>query len=235
MPPHLGRCALLLVGLGAGACINLSTFHTGRTLPKGQLRLGGGIGVATVKEFALVTGVEGLSGDGLNIPLPNAEINARYGLTDEVELGVKLYTVGVGAEVRTQLVGDKKSPFAMSFGASANYFGISIPESVDGEALAFDAGFGMLDMSTSFNLSYTLPGRLRWLTAYAAPKYISRTIAIGGQANDVDVGAGIGIDLLGGSYGVAIGRNFTLYLEGGSYATIGFQGVVSQFGVGFDF
>lgn len=238
MRPRFTRILLFFTCFVTGACLNISSFQTGRTVGKNQLRLGGGVSTAVIRDFSVLTTVleEEQAEDLSFIPLPSAEISARYGLTDQIDIGVRIYTVGVGADLKTQFIGDQNSPLAVSLSASANYFGISIPEGeqgAEGDDVSFDAGVGLLDMATALHASYS-PGR-GFFTFYASPKFVSRTLTLGFEVANKKASAGLGLDLVGSNFGVALGRNFTVYLEAGAYTPIGFQGLVSEFGLGFDF
>lgn len=234
----LEKISLLLLALPLGACLNTSTFQTGRTLGKNRLRLGGGLSVVTIEDFSALTSVVDPDAPPVEetgpIPLPSAEISARYGLSDTIDVGVKIYTIGVGAELKTQFIGDQKSPFAMSLSASASYFGISLPESAQSSGdISFDAGVGLLDMATALHASYSFSHG--FLTLYGSPRFVSRTLTVGFEGEERAGGVGLGLDLAGANMGVAIGRIFTLYIESGVYKPIGFEGAVSELGIGFDF
>jgi hypothetical protein len=76
---------VLAVALACGGCPSFSTLQTPRTVPEGELRI------------AALAGGEGAPSDEAH-PGPSEaqfELSARYGLSDRVDVGVKLYALGV--------------------------------------------------------------------------------------------------------------------------------------------
>jgi hypothetical protein len=223
-----------LVLLCMTACANFSSFQTGRTAGKRSMRLGAGLSVAAATQLSAFVPIDDAGEDSdLIIPVPGLEIWARYGLTDTVDLGARLFTLGVSGEVKTQLVGDQKSPFAMSAGIVASYFGFEIPEDTEAEGISAGAHLQMFEATVALYLSYTVLDE--WFNFYLAPKYVSRNVIVGATIEETGGQIGLNMDLAGSGVGVAIGRDFSLYLEGGIFFPIGFDGRVYNLALGFDF
>jgi hypothetical protein len=91
----------------------------------------------------------------------------------------------------------------------------------------------MFDAQMMLVFSYSL--WCDWVNLCLAPKYLSRNVIVGGTVEDTGAEVGINMDLVGTNFGVALGRDFSLYLEGGIYAPSGFDGHVIHAAVGFDF
>ncbi|MFH0899629.1 MAG: hypothetical protein V2A73_03245 [Pseudomonadota bacterium] len=213
----------------------MSTFQTGRTAGKNALRLGAGINVGAATEASVLLPYDDAGDDNKTIiPMPTLELWARYGLRDNLDLGLRLYSVGVSGEVKIQVAGDQKSPFAAAMGVTVNYFGYSRPEpEEDTEEVDWSGRVQLLDFTTSVYLSYTLLNG--WFNFYLAPKYVSRNVTLGATVEDTGGQIGINNDLAGTGLGIAIGRDFSLYVEGGAYVPIGFDGTFYDVGIGFDF
>ncbi len=72
------------------ACSTLSTLDGAKTLDRGVVQVGGGISLQSGASPATQAG----------IPLPQLDLGARFALADDVDLGVRLYLLGIGADVR---------------------------------------------------------------------------------------------------------------------------------------
>lgn len=228
---------ITIVLLAAGGCGSVSTFQTGRTAGKGNLRTGLGTSILFIDRFSVLTGVdeEEETEVASGLPVPSLEVWARYGLTRNVDLGLRVYTLGISGEFKAQFAGSQTSPFAASLGAVVNYFGFSTPDDAQQEEdeITFGGRLGILDVITVLYLSYSVNDE--WFNFYLAPKYISRSVILGASIDGKESQGAIGLDLVGSSLGIAIGRDFSFYLEGGLFTPIGFRGVMSNFGIGFDF
>jgi hypothetical protein len=103
---------ILVLALGfafvSSACFSTTSYHTAETLDKGVGEVGFGWG-ATQLESVSATEANGevVEADLSGVPsLPNIipDILIRYGVADDVEVGVKLFTVGVAADVKWRFV-----------------------------------------------------------------------------------------------------------------------------------
>lgn len=236
---RLGPAAAIITVLllAATGCGSVSTFQTGRTAGKGNLRTGLGTSILFIDNFSVLTGVDEQEETEVasGVPVPSLEVWARYGLARNVDVGLRLYTLGISGEFKAQFAGSQTSPFAASLGAVVNYFGYSTPEEAEQEEdeVTFGGRIGILDVITVLYLSYSVHDE--WFNFYLAPKYISRSVILGASINGKGAEGAIGLDLVGSSLGIAVGRDFSFYLEGGLFTPIGFRGVMSNFGIGFDF
>ena len=84
---HLLDLLAPLLGILLAGCPSLSTLHTARTTPLGKTEVG---------VNAALYGVR--SQDGADGALPTAEFQLRYGLSETVDMGVKVYPFGVGLD-----------------------------------------------------------------------------------------------------------------------------------------
>ena len=100
-------------------CPSLSTMQTPATVPKGALRVGMGLESLgfTQKDS------EGISTNTFG----QYELNARYGVTDNVDLGVKLYGIGIEVGGKYQFV---KGDFEAAIAPAVSY--VSLDLSIDG-------------------------------------------------------------------------------------------------------
>lgn len=103
-----------LLGLGA-ACSTLSTLHGARTLEPGQVQAGVGL--------TLQRGANPLSNAGL--PLPQAEVAVRVGVSPDVDVGARLYLLGTGFDVRYRFFQQDRLHLAVAPGLSGFWLPIS--------------------------------------------------------------------------------------------------------------
>lgn len=80
---------MVIVALLAG-CSTLSTLDGAKTLPPHTVQLGGGVSVQA--------GASPISQVG--VPLPQLEGDVRVALAEDVDLGFRVYLLGVGSDVR---------------------------------------------------------------------------------------------------------------------------------------
>lgn len=92
-------CALLVVATIAiftsSGCVSYSTLHTAEPVPEGQT------------EGAVSGSFYGLSADGESLELPNTELAIRYGVSEDSDLGFKVYPLGVAFDYNHVLVEDE--------------------------------------------------------------------------------------------------------------------------------
>ena len=224
-----------LVTLLLASCANVSSFQTGRTLGKGELAYGLGAEIGIVEEFEAVTGADEDSARELDtgVPIPALAAWVRYGLADNIDAGLRLFTVGLAGELKAQFAGDAVSPFSAAAGLSVSYFGFDVPDEEEDSQppITFGSQLAILDVTSALYLSYSLPDG--WLTMYAAPKYISRSIVLGAEIEGTEDRA-LGLDLVGTGLGLNFGEDLSVYVEAGLFAPIGFDGLVLSLGVGVE-
>lgn len=125
----LERTCAALGALTAAACGSLTSYHTAETLPCGAWQAQAALGAGSYRDQPFDT----------NTPTAHAELAARVGITDELELGAKLYTLGAEFSARHRL----RRPAGMrglSLAAHASLGGVrsrgegSLPEMILGQA-----------------------------------------------------------------------------------------------------
>lgn len=121
------RIIYALVGISIlSACPSTSTLKSARTLDEGKLRF------AVAPEFSV------FSLGGTPLKKPQIEMAARYGLTDDIEIGAKLWLPGMAADVKYALVRsqDGNSGWDISLDPGIGYVGgISGTATGDGSEL----------------------------------------------------------------------------------------------------
>src|SRR5581483_8131185 len=81
-----------IAALTLAGCPSLSTMQTPRTVPQGQVRLGLGFEAVGIKT-PTKTDSSGNTTPGQTFTFPQFEFVARYGLTDNLDIGGKLYLI----------------------------------------------------------------------------------------------------------------------------------------------
>ncbi len=162
--------------LGTG-CPATSTLQTARTIPKGSFRLGLGL--------ELQTGAGRLArGQTL--------LSARYGLSDHLDVGAKLYFIGGMIDLKWQLLRSARVDAAVAPGIMLSHYngGFSIGSYLDrpffiGQIVEFH-----LPVLVGFNLQ-------PWVTLIVGPRLTGRAV--------FDIRTGSDFALLGGgSLGIAL-------------------------------
>ncbi len=147
----VSRIALLLgtsiVSLTLAGCPSLSTMQTPRTVPQGQVRLGLGFEALGIKTAAH-TDSNGQSVPGESITLPQFEFAARYGLTDNLDIGGKLYFFGAELGLKYQFL---RGPLDVAIAPAASY--ISIGSSSNGSSGSISATYLHLPVLFGLNLN----------------------------------------------------------------------------------
>jgi hypothetical protein len=104
-----------VIALLLTACSTLSTLDGAKTLPPGEVQLGGAISLQNGNSPVAQAG----------IPLPVLEIAGRVGLAEDVDLGFRAYLLGLGGDVRYRFFHDEKWNAATGVGV----YGLPIPGS----------------------------------------------------------------------------------------------------------
>jgi hypothetical protein len=164
-------------------CLNLSSLTTARSLKPGQMEglLGGGY-------FSSPSLGEGAD----DIALPFLEMDLRYGVVENLELGGKLtiaFPFTFQGDIKYQLIGDHRSEFALALGAAAAYSTIDLDD-------ASDATEGVTDFIFPLYISYH-PAKS--FAVYGGPKYVLRSFESS--------------SMLGGNLGIQVGRTMGLRAE----------------------
>lgn len=87
------RTCAVLGALTIAGCGSLTSFHTAETLPCGDWQVQAALGAGSYRDEPFDT----------RTPAAHAELSARVGLTDDTELGAKLYTLGAELSARHRL------------------------------------------------------------------------------------------------------------------------------------
>jgi len=132
-----GPWLLAVVGLAAvcAGCPSFSTLQTPRTVPEGELRFG-----------ALAGGAGALSNDaGPGPSSAQFELSARYGLSERVDVGVKLYALGIEASLKWWMV---RGPLDLAIAPAVSYASFD-----DRMGTQFNAFYAHLPLLLGWNLS----------------------------------------------------------------------------------
>ena len=167
------------------SCASLSGFEEGRTLKEEQSSLQVNFNTMQVNEFTS-------SDDGIFDfeYFPNLEVGYKYGFSEKFDLGFKANTFGnVGINAKYQIVGDKRSPFAMSLGTEIYSF----------------AFVGLFNAHIPLYMSYYPSEKL---TFNIAPRYV---IQFGSISDDVIRS----IHYVGGNTGFMYGKKNKIGLDFG--------------------
>ncbi len=136
-----------IVSLTLAGCPSLSTMQTPRTVPQGQVRLGLGFEALGIKT-ASHTDSTGQTVPGESLTLPQFEFAARYGLTDNMDIGGKLYFFGAELGLKYQFL---RGPLDVAIAPAASY--ISIGSSSNGSSGSISATYLHLPVLFGFNLN----------------------------------------------------------------------------------
>jgi len=110
---------ILLICVLFSACTSFTGYQTGRTLGKGNSEISPALNGVLIKDEA--------GEDFLNIKVvPLVEVQYQRGLTENLDIGVKLTTgTSLTADLKWQFIGDKASRFAASTGFAIGGTGIN--------------------------------------------------------------------------------------------------------------
>ena len=145
-------CLFFLYG-----CPSTSTLKSARTLDKGKLRF------AVAPEYSVFS----LGGEPLQNP--QIELAARYGLTDNIEIGAKLWLPGLQADVKYALLRseDMNSGWDLSINPGFGYIG-----GISGTATGEGSDLHVLTFYLPFLAGYNIGGGNQIVLG---PKLINQT------------------------------------------------------------
>lgn len=126
---------VLAVALACGGCPSFSTLQTPRTVPEGELR------------FAALAGGAGAPSDE-DGPGPRSaqfELSARYGVSSSVDVGVKLYALGIEAGVKWLML---RGPVDIAIAPAISYASFD-----DTMGTSFNAFYAHLPLMFGWNIS----------------------------------------------------------------------------------
>ncbi len=161
---------LLPVLLLLSSCVQLSTFQTAKTVPKGD------------GEILLAFGGGGISESftGESIGFGTFEVAGRIGVGEKVDLGLKVsHFASYLADVKFQIVGDQDSKFAMATGPGVGLY-------------AFGFGTTLMQATLPLHMSVHPSDRLG---IYFTPRFSSQ-FALGDGGGSLNyLGGSIGFEL----------------------------------------
>jgi hypothetical protein len=205
--------ALVLVS----ACVSLSTLQTPRTVPAGEIRY--------------VIGAEaiGVSSDVGRVYVPQFEFGARYGLTENLDLGGKLYFLGAELGLKYQFL---RGALDAAVAPAASY--ISIGASAGDGDSGGSAALRVLYLHLPLLLGYNVSDRV---TLGFGPKLlygIASGTTMANSQTERSTGSG---GLLGGFFSVPlrVGNAFWIAPEVNAYRALEGGGVLWQGGLAFMF
>ncbi len=108
----------------ASGCISYSTLHTATPVEEGQT------------EGAVSGSFYGLSVDGDALAVPNTEVAVRYGVTEQSDIGFKVFPVGMAFDYNHALVLEEDFALSVNPYLSATHIGSSEGSVTYGVALA---------------------------------------------------------------------------------------------------
>lgn len=199
---------ILMVIMMASSCVSVTGFQTGRTAGKDQLEMIGSLTVGSTPKFQDIETDSGLI-EFPTISLPYFEGMLSYGITEYVDLSIKLNTFGnIGVGTKFQLYGDQTTFTAFSMGAEVATFGL---------------GIGLWNVQIPAYFSVHPSDIFSW---YVSPRYIYQFLAYTGAEN--------GLSYMGGNTGILVGRHHKFGVDVG-YFSVGTndidRGSVFQVGV----
>jgi hypothetical protein len=203
----------LLAGLSFifTGCFSFSNFQTGRTIGKNKTELGLSINYMGYTE-------SNLQG---SVGLPVVEFAGKYGISENVDIGIRLANFGfINADVKYQFWGDKESPFAMAtgFGAGGTFIGFNVGSTTE--------GLGFYQLEVPLHMSYH---PVKNFAVYLSPRYIGFGAfagGVGGYVNSLVFSPGIEF---GNRVKIGVNYNLVLPIQDFTFA----EGWINTFGIGF--
>jgi hypothetical protein len=90
---------LALAASGLAGCPSISTMGTARTIPEGTYQYYAGLGYGVLQDFAVND-----EGKPESVRVPSLELGARYGVSDRLEVGGKIFPVGAEVGAKYQVM-----------------------------------------------------------------------------------------------------------------------------------
>ncbi|HNW44896.1 MAG TPA: hypothetical protein PKI19_10360 [Elusimicrobiales bacterium] len=149
------------LALGTGACTSVSVYQSAKTLPKGTMQAGIGVGGGAAKNKTRIPGFNP------EFPSLSGDIWARYGFTNRVDGGIKLSLFGsLTGDARYGLLNERRGD-KLSLAAGLSYVYTN----------ASSSGLGQADKTVIQDLMlplYISKDLADWFTVYAVPRYVRR-------------------------------------------------------------
>lgn len=204
------KIATLFLGVVfLSGCASMSTMQTARTTKKGEFGYSFGGGYVSTE-----MPIEGV--DTMNVNAPLLEAGARYGVTENLDVGGKITIIGTAvADAKYQFLGDQESKIAGSAGLGVGYLSM---ESGDTESKLYDL---MVPAYFSYHPA-------DWLSIYTSPKYVFR---INSYNSDSETGTETN-HWYGAGAGLRIGKNTGVFLEYTYFGNTEYEKPFSQINAG---
>ena len=137
-----------IVSLALTGCPSLSTMQTPRTVPLGQVRFGLGFEAVGIKTAARSDSSTGTTTPSQSVTFPQLELSLRYGVTDNLDIGGKLYLIGAEAGFKYQFL---RGPLDVAVAPAASY--ISFGSSSGSSSSSISATYLHLPVLFGLNLN----------------------------------------------------------------------------------
>lgn len=195
----------LLLVISTQSCISNKAFQTARTMDKGSVGFGAGLGFHKFGENQNGESFGGSTFEGI----------VRYGITDRFDAGLNFSFIGTsGFDLKYQFLGDHESEFAGSISG-----GLSILQTTYSNSNEEDSIDRILDFNIPVYFSFH---PIENFALYISPKYVYRTYS------------DIGLPLVGGLGGMKIGNEISFFVEMGFLNSITTDASLqTQFNLGF--
>ena len=164
MRTHKTLLLLCPLALALSSCSSVSVYQDAKTLRKGDVQMGMGLGAG---KFNNKTRIPGFDPD---LPALSWDTWARYGISDQEDAGIKLSLFGsVTADARHGLLNERRGdPVSVALGLTYVYTSASTNFSGHEDKTTIQ------DLMVPLYVSKDLD---KWFTAYMVPRYAKRFIA----------------------------------------------------------
>jgi hypothetical protein len=187
------------------SCISSSSLQTARTVGKGNVGVGFGVGIAKYQDNVI------------NYSSPMLDFVGKYGVSDNFDIGARLSLTGTaGLDAKYQFLGDDESKFAASIGGGFGFVTVT----------SGDIKTKVLDLTLPTYFSYHPKENF---AIYLNPQLIQRHYSYSGSST---VQPSINRLFYGGALGFRLGGRNALFVE---YSYIGNSAKYpqSQFTLGY--
>jgi hypothetical protein len=208
------KLVLPLALLVLAGCPSLSTLQTPRTVPPGDLRVAVG-----------AEAVGAPTSDG-NLTAPQIELGLRYGLSENWDIGAKLYGLGLELGVKYQFL---RGDFDAALAPAASFIAFSTKNSA-GDKVSAQVFYLHVPLLFGANLNDVV-------TFAFGPKFLYAVVNASGTSSGTSSSATASGAMLGGYVGLPLrlGRAFWLAPEINVYKPFASSGVLWQGGLAFLF
>lgn len=118
------RCSFYLLAIFATSCASLTGYQDGKSIGEGNGEIIASLNLSQSPSFGDLEDSTGIV-DIPSFSFPNIEVGGKYGVTEKLDVFVRLNTnFNFNAGVKYQLVGDRSSQFALGTGGEIGTFGL---------------------------------------------------------------------------------------------------------------